>query len=51
MTKRKGLLKLGISLTILGLVIGMIGFTMSGGQIDKYKFEKHSWYRTFYFKL
>ncbi|OJG25927.1 hypothetical protein RU98_GL000804 [Enterococcus caccae] len=43
--------KIGISLTILGLVITIIGFALSGGQIDKYKFEQRSWYRTFYLDL
>lgn len=51
MTNKKPLFKIGISLTIAGLVIAMIGFALSGGQVDKYKFEQHSWYRTFYFKL
>lgn len=50
MINKKSLMKIGVSLTVLGLVLAMIGFALSGGQIDKYKFEQHSWYRTFYFK-
>ncbi|OTN88383.1 hypothetical protein A5819_000864 [Enterococcus sp. 7E2_DIV0204] len=51
MTNKKSLFKIGLSLTILGFAIAMIGFALSGGQVDKYKFEEHSWYRTFYFEL
>ncbi|OJG52853.1 hypothetical protein RV06_GL000885 [Enterococcus haemoperoxidus] len=44
---KKNIFRLGIGLTVIGLIITLVGFTMAGWQMDKYHEEAPiSWYRT-----
>ncbi|WP_170923010.1 hypothetical protein A5821_001948 [Enterococcus sp. 7F3_DIV0205] len=50
MTNKKILIRIGVGLTVIGLIIALAGFTMAGFQLDKYREEGTiSWYRTIRF--
>lgn len=50
MTNKKKLFRVGVGLTIIGLIITLAGFSMAGGQLEKYREDgPHSWYRTIQF--
>lgn len=47
MMSKKLLFRLGVGLTIGGMIITLVGFTLAGWQFDKYREEAPiSWYRT-----
>lgn len=49
MMGKKMFFKIGVGLTVIGLVITLTGFSMTGWQLDKYQEAPRSWYRTVYF--